>query len=549
MDFDFSNIKPSDITAPGSKVEMDYQYGDGTKHFIVSSWMDLPDDLLKSIGETWPELIVIDFNQAPAQIQNMVTMVLQHPHLIPEFIKMLGEAKVINDKKGFNAPTGVGGLVPSITTTLNKDKLDSMSAYNMAQTIVHNFNQEWMKQCDKKAAEYDNKGEDGLAAWWKVVMDPMACVEKDKHHKFLKSFLQEQLDKAGGELKVTNKKKALQADDGVSLPKFIDNPLSNDTEEVTAFAQNVINFCKPGVAYKHYMDIWNAHAGDGNLIPNTQSTLNYTLEDIESLKHIHKDCAIAVRNLLAGENVLLKGPTGSGKSFLAKQIRLILQVLVQYQLTFYDMVVGPNFTEFDYLAKTMPMADEEDGAGKLAVIRSPFMTGFILGYCLVFVDEIAAAQAEVNIALNGALANRRQFDPSTGETRECGHHFYFLAADNTDLTGPTPDYPTRVQQDDSFISRFVGSRIHVDYDLALEKKLFHPRVFKLFQKFRKLIANKKVKVELSTRLGVKLTNKINSNMFTYDEAVSRWLSELSLPVKEALGIDKDDEEVEVVEED
>ena len=177
---------------------------------------------------------------------------------------------------------------------------------------------DWLKHCDKKKAECEAKDQDAIANWWGTkVINPYALIEKEKHHTFLKEFLKDKIQEAGGSLQVSGKKKH-QPDDGVLMPKLLDAPTSE--EETTAAAEGIIQFCKGQNAYNWYIEQWN------NTVD--KSTLNYTMEDIEGLKHIHHAAPKALRKLLAGRNVLLHGPTGCGKSYLAKQLRMLLAACI-----------------------------------------------------------------------------------------------------------------------------------------------------------------------------------------------------------------------------
>lgn len=251
---------------------------------------------------------------------------------------------------------------------------------------------------------------------------------------------------------------------------------------------------------------------------------------------VHPVLEKAIRNLAAGRNVYLHGPAGSGKSVTARQMAEVMSLFLEEDIEFFDMVAGPNFSEFDFLAKAMPVA--EKGKTGLRVIRSPYMQAFAKGNALAFIDEQDVAPSEANLSLNGGLEQRRQFDPSIGVTVAAGKHFYYVSAGNTNLEGPTPNYPARQPQDSAFISRFVGSRLYVDYSEEVEKLLLNDRVLEFLTSLRKTATQKGVNVEISTRLGVNMTKKIDSGLFTFDEVVKDWAVELPSNAVKTLGIEK-----------
>lgn len=267
-------------------------------------------------------------------------------------------------------------------------------------------------------------------------------------------------------------------------------------------------------------------------------------EDLGEGASVHPSTHKVCRKLLAGRNVYLYGPAGSGKSFLAAQVAKILGIFFSLlgeeaptkEVGFFDMVSGPNFSEFDYLAKAMPVASKTGQTG-LCVIESPFMRAFQTPYSLAFIDEIDVCPPEANLSLNGALASRRQFNPACGETVACAEGFFFLAAGNTDLNGPTPEYPARMQQDSAFISRFAASRILVEYSEELEAKILLPEVRQFLKACRTKAANKGLPVELSTRLGVNMSEQIKSGLFSAQEVFADWAAELNHSVRTTLGLE------------
>jgi MoxR-like ATPase len=86
-------------------------------------------------------------------------------------------------------------------------------------------------------------------------------------------------------------------------------------------------------------------------------------------------------------------------------------------------------------------------------------------------DELDAADANVMVAINAALANGVLANPVTGKVHKRHEKFYVLAAANTWGRGGDHMYVGRNQLDAATLDRFILSTLHVDYDGDLERDL------------------------------------------------------------------------------
>jgi len=242
-----------------------------------------------------------------------------------------------------------------------------------------------------------------------------------------------------------------------------------------------------------------------------------------AVPNLHPEAEEILTCLLEGLNVYIWGPAGSGKSYLCGQIAGLLSNTLERVIAFRDLqVTGPNFCEVDYLVKIMPTP-----TGQLQSIPSPLVTGATEGDSLVLIDECDLATAESNVGgLNTPLASRRIYNVLEGQTIEIKDNFFFVAAGNTDLNGPTPEYPSRCAQDGSFRSRFATSTFRIDYSEELEAKILDPRIAKLLSEGRKRIAGKGIQLELSTRVGANLTKSIRKGLRSYERIVQRWMDSM-----------------------
>lgn len=176
------------------------------------------------------------------------------------------------------------------------------------------------------------------------------------------------------------------------------------------------------------------------------------------IKGAHKQTAILVKYVSLGLNVMLVGPTGSGKTTAAEHCAEALG------LNFYPISLGPQTSKTDLLGYT-----DAHGRPIWTVVRQAYVNGGLL-----LLDEIDASNAGVLTCLNALLANGHTTFPASADdpnhvTVESKHKdFRVIASANTYGLGSNRMYVGRQQLDAATLDRFVG--IDWDYDTDFETR-------------------------------------------------------------------------------
>ena len=154
-----------------------------------------------------------------------------------------------------------------------------------------------------------------------------------------------------------------------------------------------------------------------------QPNIRYTPED----PAIFVDAAIA---LAMGKNLLLKGPTGSGKTRLAETLAAL-----------FSQPMHSINCSVDLDAEAMlgfKTIQEKNGKQAIEFIPGPVIRAMTKGH-LLYIDEINMAKPETLPILNGVLDYRRTItNPFTGEVVKADHDFGVIAAINEGYIGTVP---------------------------------------------------------------------------------------------------------------
>lgn len=141
--------------------------------------------------------------------------------------------------------------------------------------------------------------------------------------------------------------------------------------------------------------------------------------------------ADAVTALALGKNVLLKGPTGSGKTKLAE----LLSHLFQQPMHMINCSVD---LDAEALLGHKTLGSDGEGHSRIDFVPGPVEKAMKRGHFL-YIDEINMAKADTLPILNGVLDYRRTVhNPFTAETVRASEGFAVIAAINEGYIGTTP---------------------------------------------------------------------------------------------------------------
>lgn len=210
----------------------------------------------------------------------------------------------------------------------------------------------------------------------------------------------------------------------------------------------------------------------------------------------------------ARKHIFLPGPSGSGKSHLARQVAEALG------LKFGCISCSAGMSESQLLGRMVPQGER----GQFGFLGTQFLDCYENGGVFLF-DEIDAADSNVLLVVNAALANGHLSVPSRHDKPVAKRHpdFVCIAAANTWGRGADRQYVGRNELDESTLDRFRIGCVPMDYDEGLEAQLCPDRLlYARLRGYRALVQINRLERIVSTRFIAEAYEMVTRWGWTYD---------------------------------
>jgi hypothetical protein len=172
--------------------------------------------------------------------------------------------------------------------------------------------------------------------------------------------------------------------------------------------------------------------------------------ELKKLKQVaHPKLADLLSFLSVGFNPLLVGPAGCGKTFVGEQAAEALGV------PYGHLCFSAGVSETWLFGRQTPKGFAEGEFSQLYKNGGLFLA-----------DELDAADSNLLLTINTALANGHMYNPISGESIKKNKDFHFVGTANTFGKGGNNIYTGRSRLDAVTLDRFTT--IEVDYDASVE---------------------------------------------------------------------------------
>ena len=240
-----------------------------------------------------------------------------------------------------------------------------------------------------------------------------------------------------------------------------------------------------------------------NIVAGKPLSINFGSVQKPDNKTVHKDFYKVLKVLESTKriqkNIMLVGPTGSGKTVLCDNIAEALK------LKFYPMSVGLQTTKSDLLGYM-----NANGVYVSTPVREAFENGGVL-----LLDEFDSTNANTVTILNSMLANGICSFPDKIVSKN--DNFICMVACNTYGRGGSIEYIGRNRLDTATLDRFVT--IYIDYDEELEDKLTNnTNWLNIVRKIRENINLHGIKMAVSPRASMQGADLLESG-FSMNEVL------------------------------
>lgn len=225
-------------------------------------------------------------------------------------------------------------------------------------------------------------------------------------------------------------------------------------------------------------------------------TITTPEKTVEMKEHIHPIFEQVMFHVNCGDNVMLVGPKGCGKTKLCEQIAKALG------RKFGAISLSGGVTESKLFGRLVPNITN----GKNEFHSTPLVDAASYGHVFLL-DEVDRGDPNVLLSLNMLLANRKMvLDRAKDPIVDLHEDFLCLAAANTWGSGADRQYVGANQQDGAFTERFV--QLDMDYDTHLEESLCpnFPELVERMHNYRAKVRANRMEREVSTRFILRAYN-------------------------------------------
>lgn len=242
---------------------------------------------------------------------------------------------------------------------------------------------------------------------------------------------------------------------------FFSQPFPDPKTSYRMTRNHLLSMKRRGLIIKQGRLWFATEKGGASAPPAVEVKPVVTIKTMEDGMAVHKSFGAVMMKVKAGIPILLVGPAGSGKTFLASQVAKALN----RPFTFNSMSEGVS--ESSLLGKLLP-----DEKGNWLYQPAPFVVSFRDGG-VHLLDELDAANPNLLVQINAALANGLLSIPMAETSEPIKRHSdsIIIAAANTFGNGANRQYVGRNQLDAATVNRFIMGTVEIDYDIDLEAKI------------------------------------------------------------------------------
>lgn len=255
-------------------------------------------------------------------------------------------------------------------------------------------------------------------------------------------------------------------------------------------------------------------------IPNKVIEVHYDDETVAEISgevlHEKFQEVIDLVTAVPREPVFLTGPTGSGKTFLSRQVAKVLDC------NFGMISCSAMMSEAQLLGRAIPNLT----TGETTYQSTEFVEIFENGGVFLF-DEVDAADSNTLLVLNSALSNGVLAIPNRTDKPYAEQHpdFVCLCAANTFGSGADRMYVGRNQLDMAFLDRFRIGIVEVDYSEAIELvKCPMPELYDMLIGWRNKINEHGLRRAMSTRFLEKAYKMVSQKNWDFDKVTDAFFS-------------------------